>query len=136
MHNWFSIVRVKRFALRNRWVQVGLLIALWVLVDRLSAHFHVPLPGSVVGLMVMWLVLETGLLSSAWFERGADSLLDHLMLFFVPAMLGLVDHRELVSLLGLKLLAAVLAGTLLVMAGTALVVELGLRWTAARRARA
>lgn len=135
MHNWFSIVRLKVLARRNRWVQVGLLIALWLLADRLTAHFHVPIPGSVVGLLAMWAVLETKLVSSVWFERGADSLLDHLMLFFVPAMLGLVDHRELMSLLGLKLLAAILAGTLLVMAGTALVVELGLRWSAARRVR-
>jgi len=132
MNDWFSIARDRSHTLlrHNRWVQAGLLLGLWLLLDRLTVRWHVPLPGSVVGLMILWAVLEAKVLPAAWVERGADSLLDHLMLFFVPAMLGLVDHRELASLLGLKLLAAVLSGTLLVMAGTALVVELGLRWSA------
>lgn len=136
MNNWLFIHPLKALVRQNRWAQVGLIIALWLFMDRMTAIFHLPLPGSVSGLLCLWLVLETGLVSVKWFERGADSLLEHLMLFFVPAMLGLVDHRELLSMTGLKLLAAVLVGTLLVMAGTALVVEYGLRWRASREGRA
>jgi len=38
-----------------------------------------------------------------------------------------VNHRELISLTGLKLIIAVLIGTPLVMIGTAVVVEIGFR---------
>jgi holin-like protein len=117
----------------NRWAQAGLLLVIWMAADWLVTLAHFPVPGSVVGLLAVLLVLETGMLSPSWIERGADGLLDHLMLFFVPAMLALVDHGELVSLLGLKLLVAVLLGTLMVMAGTALVVEFGLRWSRAQK---
>ena len=134
MNNWFTFASPRGPVLQNRWAQAGLIIGLWMLMDRMTSYFHIPLPGSVVGLLLLWFVLDAGLLKSAWLERGADSLMEHLMLFFVPAMLSLVDHRELFSLLGLKLLAAVLVGTLLVMASTALVMEFGLRWMNARAA--
>lgn len=132
MMNWVSLARLKALARHNRWVQAGLLLGLWLLMNRVTAGLHVPLPASVVGLLLVLVVLETGLLSSAWVEHGADNLMNHLMLFFVPATLGLIDHHELVSVLGLKLLAAILIGTLLVMVSTALVVEFGLRWSARR----
>jgi len=47
-----------------------------------------------------------------------------MLLFFVPAVLAVLDHREFLGLLGLKLLAVVLGGTLLVMGGTGLTVDL------------
>lgn len=135
MKHRFSISRIIEAVKSSRWCQAGLIIALWFLVDRLTRQFHVPLPGAVVGLLLVWAMLESKLLSADWIENGANSLLRHLMLFFVPAMLGLVDHRELLSLVGLKLLGAVLVGTLLVMASTALIVEYGLAWSTARQAR-
>lgn len=126
-------LRLKRCIQGSRWLQIGGLIVIWAAAETLASATGLPLPGSVVGLLGVWLLLESRLLSPAWIERGADGLLDHLMLFFVPAMLALVEHPELLSLLGLKLLAAVLLGTLLVMTGTALIVETGFR-LAARRA--
>ncbi|HBR93037.1 MAG TPA: CidA/LrgA family protein, partial [Opitutae bacterium] len=85
------------------------------------------IPGSLVGLFVLWLLLNRKVLPAAWVEDGANDLLNHLMLFFVPAMLALVDRPELLSMLGVKLLIAVLISTLAVMCGTACVVEIGFR---------
>jgi holin-like protein len=120
---------------RIHWLQVGGLIAIWAVAQAAARAWHWPLPGSVVALLVVWLLLERRWLPARWIETGADNLLDHLMLFFVPAMLGLVDHPELLSGLGAKLLAAVLIGTVTVMGGTALIVETGFRLSAARHAR-
>jgi len=50
--------------------------------------------------------------------------LAEMLLFFIPAVPAVLDHQEFLGPLGLKLLAAVLAGTLLVMGGTALTVDL------------
>ncbi|MGE9292774.1 MAG: CidA/LrgA family protein, partial [Puniceicoccales bacterium] len=108
-------------------LQVGALVGVWWLAQMLSSYLHLPIPGSLVGLMLLWLMLDRGILPLGWFEHGADSLLSHLMLFFVPAMLALVDHPEMLSLLGVKLVITVLACTLIVMMGTACVVELGFR---------
>lgn len=111
----------------NRWAQVGVLLAVSAGANALTKAIGLPLPGSIVGLFILLGLLLSGVVSVDWFNRGARGLLDHLMLFFVPAMLGLVDHPELVGPLGFKLLLAVLVGTPAVMIGTALVVETGFR---------
>ncbi|MDP0501205.1 MAG: CidA/LrgA family protein [Verrucomicrobiota bacterium JB022] len=109
------------------WVQAAALIALWWLAQTLATALHWPIPGSLLALVILWLALDRGLVRLDWFEHGADNLLRHLMLFFVPAMLAAVDHPEFLSLLGVKLLVTVLLSTLIVMCGTACVVEVGLR---------
>lgn len=112
---------------RQWWLQAGVLIGIWAICEAAARGLRLPIPGSVLGIGVLLLALESRLVSVAWFRRGASGLLNHLILFFIPAMLAVVSHRELFSLTGLKLLAAVLIGTPLVMICTALVVEIGFR---------
>lgn len=98
--------------------------------EWLVAAASIPLPGGVIGFIVLVACLYGGAVSPKWFSKGASGLLDHLALFFVPAMVALVGRSELVGLLGVKLLLVVLTGTILVMGGTALIVEIGFRWRA------
>ncbi|HEY5893386.1 MAG TPA: CidA/LrgA family protein [Chthoniobacterales bacterium] len=114
------------------WLQVAALIAIWFLSDALVRKLHLPIPGSVMGLFLLLLALELGLVPVTWFRRGAAGLLAHLILFLAPAMLAIVNHGELLSMIGVKLLAAVLIGTPLVMASTAMIVEIGFRLQARR----
>jgi holin-like protein len=51
----------------------------------------------------------------------ADGLLQHLSLLFVPAGVGVVQHLELLSGAGLRLVAVVVLTTLITLAVTALV---------------
>lgn len=111
----------------NRWIQVGALLVLSAGANGVTRAAGLPLPGSVVGLFILLALLLSGVVPVDWLNRGARGLLDHLMLFFVPAMLGLVDHPELLGPLGFKLLVAVLVGTAGVMISTALIVEAGFR---------
>jgi holin-like protein len=46
------------------------------------------------------------------------------VLFFVPAALAVLDHRELLGLVGLKVLAVIVGSTLAVMGVTGLIVDL------------
>ncbi|MGC3989211.1 MAG: CidA/LrgA family protein [Chthoniobacteraceae bacterium] len=122
--------RIAIYARRHWWPQVLALLVLWGLGNMLSRCFGWPIPGSIVGLFGLLFLLESGLVSLRWFRKGAARLLTHLVLFLVPAMLAVVNHRELLDATGFKLLAAILIGTPLVMLGTALVVEVGFRCSA------
>jgi holin-like protein len=86
----------------------------------------------VLGFLALLACLLLGWIPSTWVAHGSAGLLKHLPLYFVPAMLAVVKYKELVSLDGLKLLLATVVGTLLVMTGTALVVELSFRRRMAR----
>ncbi len=107
--------------------QAAVLIGIWALCEAGARAVGLPLPGGVLGMLVLLALLLGGVVPLRWLRRGAGGLLDHMLLFFVPASLTLLDHRELVSLTGLKLLAVIVVGIVTVMAGTAIVVELHLR---------
>ncbi len=49
----------------------------------------VPLPGSVLGLLIFTLALATGLVKLKWVERTANLLTRHMTLLFLPLMAGL-----------------------------------------------
>ncbi|MDB6079893.1 MAG: LrgA family protein [Akkermansiaceae bacterium] len=113
-------------------LQIPILFGIWWIADVAVKAGHVPIPGGVAGLFLLWGLLGTGLIPVRWIRGGAKHLLDHLLLFFVPPMLALINHPELLGWMGLKLLLAIVVGVPLVMGGTALVVELGFRWTSRR----
>lgn len=127
-------LRQARILLRRQPVlQVLLLLGLWWLTDAAARALALPVPGSVIGLGLLLALLASGALPAACLQRGAGFLTGHLMLFFIPPMLALRDHPELLSATGAKLLLAVGLGTLAVMAGTGLVVELAMRRLAGGR---
>lgn len=112
---------------RSRWLQGAGIIGLWWGCDALARATGLPLPGGILGMAVLLILLASGRLPAAWVRRGSGGLLDHMLLFFIPATMAVLDHRELFSLVGLKVLAVIVLGTALVMIGTALVVELCMR---------
>jgi holin-like protein len=109
---------------RSRVLQGVLLAAFWAVGEGISRVAHLPVPGGIIGLGLVLLLLASGRLRAVSLRRGADWLLAEMLLFFVPAVLAVLDHREFLGLLGLKLLGVVLTGTLLVMGATGLTVDL------------
>ncbi len=80
-----------------------------------------PIPGPVVGMILLFaLMLARAPLPGA-LGTTADGLLQHLSLLFVPAGVGVVQHLELLSGAGLRLMAVVVLATVITLAVTALV---------------
>ena len=55
-------------------------------------------------------------------------LLTDMLVFFVPAVPAVLDHPEFLGWLGVKIVAVIAMGTIIVMAITAMTVELACRW--------
>lgn len=134
-----SVRNIAGFGRRNlhhhRFLQIGLLVAFWAAGELATRYLGLPVPGSIVGLLLVLALLASRLLSPAGLRRGADWFLAEMLLFFIPAVPAILDHREFFGLLGLKILAVILSGTLAVMAVTALVTDMALRWQEAHRSR-
>lgn len=96
---------------------LGLLVGFAALGTALTTGLHLPLPGSVVGLALLWAALSLGWVRLHWLEEAADGLLGVLGLLFVPATVGFIDYLSAGALWGLWLLV-MLAG-LLIGAGAA-----------------
>ena len=75
------------------------------------------------GLLALAALLFSGAVRGGWVRRGADWLLGEMLLFFIPAVLAVVQYPELVRHQGWRICAVIALSTLAVMVVTALVVE-------------
>jgi len=90
---------------------LGLLMGFAALGEGLARLLRLPLPGSVTGLLLLWLALGLGVVRLSWLEGAADHLLGVLGLLFVPATVGFTNYLSAGAAWGLWLLV-MLAGLL------------------------
>lgn len=109
--------------------------------EILSRGFGLPMPGPVVGLLLLFAglciaqrltSLTAGTISDTALGRATGGLLQHLSLLFVPAGVGVIDHLGLINSYGPILFLALLISTALSLAVTALVFTWVKNWQAAR----
>lgn len=83
--------------------------------------FHLVIPGSIIGLLLLFACLCLKIIPVKWIENGAGFLLGLLMLFFIPTTVGVMNYPSLLSLHGALLVLAVLLSTIIsiAIAGTA-----------------
>ncbi len=115
-------------------LQIGLLLALWWAGDLLVRASGLPFPGSIAGFALLLALLASGALRESHIATGADWLLSRMLVLFVPAALAILDHPRFLGVDGLKVLCVLFAGSAIVMAVTARVVCLVIRWKAPRDA--
>jgi holin-like protein len=122
------LLQTRRLLRRSRLAQLTVVAAFWLIGEALVRLTGLPLPGSIIGMALALLALSARGLRVGSIKRGANWLLAEMLLFFVPAVLALLDHNELLGLMGLKILAVIIVSTIMVMSVTALTVDLCYRW--------
>lgn len=119
-----------RYALHHsRMMQIATLVGFWLMGEVVVRLSGLPLPGGIIGMALVLLLLLSGRISLFSMKRGAEWFLAEMLLFFVPAVLAVLEHGELIGMLGLKIMAIILVGTLTVMTVTALTVDFCYRWS-------
>lgn len=97
--------------------------------EVVSRGLHLPLPGPVVGLVLLLAAMRLRPGLAGWLRPVGQGLLAHLSLFFVPAGVGIVAHLPLLRDQGLALLAAIVVSTVLALVAGAGAFTLVARWT-------
>jgi len=103
--------------------QIALLCALSLISNYISALFALPLPGSVIGLVILFSLLQFNILRLDWIELGANLLLAELLLFFIPSAVGIIQYQSLLLTNGFQILTVVIVGTVTIMASSGLVAK-------------
>ncbi|WP_419880706.1 CidA/LrgA family protein [Peribacillus sp. B-H-3] len=87
-------------------------------------HFiHIPVPASMIGLILLFAALMLKIIKLEWIEKGGNWLLAELLLFFIPSAVGIVNYDEILSLQGIKALLLIGVSTFIVMGATAFTAE-------------
>lgn len=101
-------------------LQVAAFMLLSLGMDQLAAWLNIGIPGSILGIVVVFILLETKILRLEWIELGANWLLAELLLFFIPAAVGIMKYFPMLEAEGLQILAVVLFSTVIVMVSSGL----------------
>ncbi|WP_437881113.1 CidA/LrgA family protein [Pseudomonas sp. LRF_L74] len=110
------------------------LLGLYLLGTQLAQWLNWPVPGGVIGLALLLGAFATGWVRPASLQLGAGLLIAEMLLFFIPALMSLLDYGALLRQEGLRILLVIGCSTLLVMIATALTVEFVCRWRMRRDA--
>lgn len=108
--------------------ELAILCALFLLGGQLASWLGWPIPGGVMGLALLLLLFASGVLKPAMLQLGAGWLMAEMLLFFIPALMSLLDYGALIRDEGWRILLVIAVSTLMVMVVTALTVELVCRW--------
>lgn len=87
------------------WLRAAGLLLLFLGVGKLSvALLALPIPGSIVGLLLLFAALSTGWLPQRYLQPAGSMLLNYITLLFVPVGVGLIRYRELLASQGMVIL--------------------------------
>jgi holin-like protein len=75
----------------------AILLAFNLLGSWLHLSLHIPLPGNVIGLILFLIALFTKLVKLEWVEQAAGWLTGHMMLFFIPFLVGTMVFFPLIG---------------------------------------
>jgi holin-like protein len=114
--------------------ELAVLLGIYLLGCQMTLWFGWPVPGGVIGMLLLLLAFALGLVKPAALQMGAGLLMAEMLLFFIPALMSLLDYGALLRSDGWRILLVIGVSTLMVMLVTAFTVELVVRWRRSREA--
>jgi holin-like protein len=100
---------------------IGSIVLLYIIFqfgNWVQRTFHLFIPGSVIGMIVLLLLLSTKLVRMSWIEEGANYIITNLAFFFIPVTVGIIEYYHLFMGKGFLLIVIVLVSTIFVMGGS------------------
>lgn len=98
--------------------QFGIITGICFIGEVIQRAFNLPLPGSILGMIILFLCLYTGLIKLDTIREVSGFLIDHLAFFFIPAAVGLLNYADVIRLNIAAFLVISLVSTILVIVTT------------------
>ncbi|WP_169081643.1 CidA/LrgA family protein [Paenibacillus sp. PL91] len=103
--------------------QVVIFILLARLSDAIVKWLHLPVSGSIVGIIILFTLLQLKVIRMEWIELGSKWLLAEMLLFFIPAAVGITNYKSLVMHSGIFIFLSIFISTIAVMVFAGLIGE-------------
>ena len=107
--------------------QLTVILAVTCAAEILKYFIPLPIPASIYGLILMFLLLRSGVVRLTQVRETAEFLIEIMPLMFIPAAVGLLESREALRPMLLPVAVIVLVTTVLVMGVTGRVAQRFLR---------
>ena len=106
--------------------QLGIILGIWASGELISSLFSniIKVPGTIVGMIILFLLLQFKILKEETIKDVADFLLSNMAIFFVPAGVSLINSLGLISENMVVLLLSITVATVIIMLATGKVVDI------------
>lgn len=100
-----------------------IIFGIYLLGEFISKFFELPIPGNVIGLIILLILLCTKIIRPSQIENISNFLLNHLAFFFIPAGVQLMSSFGLIKDSWAKLLIICILSTIIVIGSTGIIVQ-------------
>lgn len=104
-------------------LQIVCLYMIFFIGEWIRMISHIPIPGSIIGMLLLFMALTLNVIKREWLSLGSSFLLKNLPLLFVPATVGIIDYLDLFKGFGFISLVISIVSTMLVFITSAIVSE-------------
>ncbi len=104
--------------------QLFIIFFIYFIGVLISNFFEIPIPGSIIGMLLLLIMLLTGVLKLEKIEKISDFILDNLSLFFIPSGVGIITIYSSLENKLLQIFILCVGTTIIVMSITALTVKI------------
>lgn len=104
-------------------LQLDLIMLITFIGTEVQKLLHIPLAGSIVGLMLFFLLLQFKIVPESWINVGADFLLKTMVFFFIPSVVGIMDVASNITMNYILFFIVIIIGTCLVALSSGYIAE-------------
>ena len=106
------------------YVQLMIIFMISLVGEGISSVFHLPVPGSIIGLVLLFLALQFKLLRLRHISMVGNFLLANMTILFLPPAVGIMDKFQVIAPYLLPSILIVLGAIVLNVCVIAVVVQL------------
>lgn len=103
--------------------QFSIILGIYFLGDLLQETFGLPVPGNILGMLILFLCLLAGVIKLETISRISDFLLENLSFFFLPAGVSLITCSGVLEGKWTAVLGVSVISTVIILGVTGLTVE-------------
>ncbi|WP_323707152.1 CidA/LrgA family protein [Mammaliicoccus vitulinus] len=95
-------------------LQICVLYLITLLGSWIQETLNIPIAGSIIGLVILFLLLQFKIIKEDWIKDGVNLLLGTMIFFFIPSIVGAMDLMEQMNSQFIFLIVLVVASTCIV----------------------
>ena len=99
------------------------ILGIYLIGTRLVTWLDLPVPGSIVGMVLLFIALVSGVCKLKWVEAAAQLHIKHITLLFIPFIVGVWHFAGIFRVEGIKLVIILAVSSLVVLLVTGFIAE-------------
>lgn len=104
-------------------LQICMIYFITVLGSWIQETLNIPIAGSIIGLVILFLFLQFKIIKEEWIKDGANLLLSTMIFFFIPSIVGAMNLVDQINAQFIFLIVLVIASTCIVALSSGYIAE-------------